>query len=178
MRATKMLLFVWPLLKYLISISLCRPVYGKRIKPVTLKSQHFYPETHASFICLFSAENVPYANFTTNPPDVEVFVGENTTLTWEYEENPIGAVKNVMFGVYHSKDKKEAIIVKAPSTGISKVNPNLPLGVRLSSPSDRSASFQITDVKLNDSDNYYCLISLGKEEPGYVDPLKLTVVGE
>ena len=132
------------------------------------------------------AANDIAVNFTKVPKNTEFFVGTEAILQWEYSSGrPADPVRKIKFGIQENKNTDVAILVKDVSRGNVKTNTKFrldviaPLNGRVHVIENRTATFRIANLTLNDSKRYFCTLETDSDSPWtkthYVD---VRVVGK
>ena len=118
--------------------------------------------------------------FTEKPKYAEYLVGTEVVFEWRYLSQPPDSVEQIQFG-FSLPYKDVAVLVKYISSQEIRRNPNnSSLIKRISMVEDKPASFKITNLTLNDTGSYFCVIRASRDfyNVGNVDYVKLTVVGK
>lgn len=118
------------------------------------------------------AANDIAVNFTKVPKNTEFFVGTEAILQWEYSSSlPADPVRKIKFGIQENENTDVAIFVKDVSRGNVKTNTKIrldviaPLNGRVHVIENKTATFRIANLTLNDSKRYFCTLEVGSDSP-------------
>lgn len=119
-----------------------------------------------------AAANDIAVNFTKVPKNTEFFAGTEAVLQWEYSSGlPVDPVRKIRFGIQENENTDVAIFVKDVSRGTVKTNTKsrlhviAPLNGRVHVIENKTATFRIANLTLNDSKRYFCTLEVDSDSP-------------
>jgi hypothetical protein len=119
--------------------------------------------------------------FTTKPKNKEIFVGDSVMFDWDYrKEEP---VKYISFGIVTngSEGPQEETLLRKQADGLLYTNNKRvfkELIPRIKAVEKSRASFNISNVRMNDTGKYFCTMEKENDIRRYTEYVNLKVVGK
>lgn len=161
--------------------------YSLTLKEFQILSRSYFPNNLFPIYPYIFLLRVVYGTdvnlFTTKPKNKEVFVGDSVTFDWDYRKEE--DIVSVRFGIVSNTSEGATIaltLFAQKPNDVHYLNTQVPKFVdlvhRINFVEGKRASFKISNLRMNESGTYFCMLKKRGEIKTFTDNVDLKVVGK